>query len=251
MMYYNEMGELLHDDEIFARLILDDGTETNYLISNYGRVWSENINRFMSLNIDKRSGRKRFDICVNGHCSTIYLARAIALAFLGSGEGLEADHIDNDCTNDILENIQWLTPEENKKKAHVSGSIKYKGSEYGDNSNFHIYTESEIHKVCLLMEQGNDMKTISIKTGVSLAVIQSIKTHKNWTEISALYNIDNVTPTKPKMLPREIHDFIKEKIIEGYTNKEIERLVFEKFNECSVYASITNHNRRLKKQGLI
>ena len=250
-MYYEEMGELLYDDEIFARLVLDDGTETNYLVSNYGRVWSENVNRYLSLNIDKRSGRKRFDICVNGICTTIYLARAIALSFLGNGSGLEADHIDNDCTNDILENIQWLTPEENKKKAHSSGKINYKGSDYGDNSNFHVYNESDIHVVCSLMEQGKDMKYISSVTGVSLAVIQSIKSHKNWTEVSALYNIDNVTPTKPKKLPKEINDFIKERIIEGYTNKEIEQLVFETFNEISVYSSITNHKRRMKKQGLI
>lgn len=250
-MFHSEMGELLYDDEIFARLILDDGTVTKYLISNYGRVWSENVNRFMSINIDKRSGRKRFDISINGRCTTIYLARAIAMAFLGNGTGLEADHIDNDCTNDVLENIQWLSPVENKKKAHESGSIEYKGSDFGDNSNYHVYNESIIHEVCSLMEQGKDMKFISIDTGVSLAVIQSIKSRKNWTEISCLYNIDNVTPTKPKQLSKEVNSFIKDKLIEGYSNKEIEQMVYEIFNEPSVYSSITNHKRRLKKQGLI
>ena len=249
-MYYKEMGELIHEDEIFERLYYN-GQYTDYLISSYGRVWSEKSDKFMSINIDKRSGRKKVTICIEGVQYTIYLARMIAMAFLGSGEGLEADHIDNDCTNDVLSNIQWLTPEENKKKANESGLINYKGSDYGNMSNNHIYDEDVIHKVCKMMEDGYDMKTIASETMVSLAVIQSIKSGKNWTSISSQYIISNVTTTKPKKLPKEVNEFIKQKIIEGYTNKEVERMVFEEFNENSVYTSITNHKRRLKKQGLI
>ena len=247
------MGELLYDDEIFSRLVLDDGTEVNYLVSNYGRVWSENRNRFLAINIDKRSGRKRFSICVEGRQMTIYLARAIALAFLGPNPGMDADHIDEDFTNDTLENIQWLTPEENKRKTHREGKIKDLefGSEPGDESNNHVYNEDVIHVVCKMMEDGFDMKYISETTNVSLAVIQSIKSGKNWTIVSCKYKIENVQPTKPKKLNNDINEFIKQKLIEGYSNKEIERMVFEQFNEKSVYASITNHKRRLKKKGLI
>lgn len=252
-MYCEEMGELLHDDEIFSRLVLDDGTEVNYLVSNYGRVWSENRNKFLSINIDKRSGRKRFSICVDGKQLTIYVARAIALAFLGPGPGMDADHIDEDYTNDTLENIQWLSPQENKRKTHREGKLKeYEfGSEPGDNSFNHVYNEDDIHEVCRLMEKGFDMKYISEITNVSLAVIQSIKSGKNWLSVSKKYNIKNVKPTKPKKLDKEINEFIKQKLIEGFSNKEIEQQVYEHFNIKSVYASITNHKRRLKEKGLI
>ena len=35
--------ELLYDDEEFRRIYYN-GIETNYMISNYGRVWSDNRN---------------------------------------------------------------------------------------------------------------------------------------------------------------------------------------------------------------
>lgn len=248
-MYDEKFGELIADDEIFGRLILD-GEVTNYIVSSYGRVWSDNVNRFLSIGTDNRSGRRRVELYVNGVDKTIYIARLIALTFLGPGDGLDADHIDNDYTNDVLSNIQWLTPQENKSKAHKSGSVTYV-SKPGDESNFHVYNEEDIHEVCKLMEQGWDMKSISKETGVSLAVIQSIKSGKNWTIVSSKYNISNTTASKSERLPKEINDFIKQKIIEGYTNKQVEKLVFEEYNETGVYASITNHRRRLKKKGLV
>lgn len=248
-MYDEKFGELIAEDEIFERLILE-GNETNYMVSSYGRVWSDNVNRFLSTNIDKRSGRRRVDLSINGIERTIYVARLIALTFLGPGDDMDADYIDNDYTNDVLSNIQWLTPHENKSKAHKSGSVNY-ANKPGDESNFHIYNENEIHEVCKLMEKGWDMKSISKETRVSLAVIQSIKTGKNWTTVSSKYDIDNVTTSKPEKLPKEINEFIKQKIIEGYTNKQVEKLVLEEYNEIGVYASITNHRRRLKKKGLV
>lgn len=249
-MHDNKFGDLISDDEIFQRLILD-GVETNYFVSSYGRVWSENKNGYLSTNIDKRSGRRRTCICVNGKEYRMLISRLIALTFLGSGEGLDADHIDNDCTNDVLSNIQWLSPVENKKKMHSTGKIKIPYSKPGDESNNHVYTEEIIHEVCRMMECGHDIKYISQKTNVSLAVIQSIKTGKNWTTVSSKYNISNSQPTKPKKLPKELNEFIKQKIIEGYTNKQIEKFVKEQFDVTGVYASITNHRRRMKGKGII
>lgn len=249
-MYYDKMGELLYEDEIFSRLILDDGSETKYLVSNYGRVWSEVREIYLSINIDKRSGRKRFSIFVNGKQITIYLARAIAMAFLGPGPGMDADHIDEDFTNDVLENIQWLTPSENKRKTHREGKIKYNkiSSEPGDESNNHVYTEDDIHKVCKMMEEGYDMKYISETTDVSMAVIQSVKSGKNWTIVSKNYDINNVKPTKPIKLNEDVNNFIKQKLIEGFSNKDIKKMVYDNYGIKSTYSSITNHKRRLKKK---
>ena len=216
------MGDLIAEDEIFKRLIYD-GIETNYLISNYGRVWSENINGFMTMTT--QYGRKRFFIQVNGKKHTIWLARAIALAFLGPGDGLEADHIDDDPTNDVLENIQWLSPSENKKKAHDSGQLnKYKGKRIGDNSNKHNYDEATIHVVCKMMENGFDPLTICNETGVCIPVINSIKSGKSWVHISSQYIIDNISRTKIREnRPKEIRDFIKEKLLENDSKKNRKR----------------------------
>ena len=238
-MYYKEMGELLFDDETFSRLILDDETSTHYLISNYGRVWSENKMKFISTHIDSTNGRRRFAVFVNGIQHTMYLARAIALAFLGPSYGREADHIDGDYTNDVLDNIQWLEPRKNKQKY------------CSEQSGYNVYNEETIHIVCRLMEEGFDIKYINQKTGVSMSMIRSIKNGISWSNISCKYSIENMTNTKPQQLPIEVIEFIKEKIIENVSNKEIEKLVYEKFNINGIYNSISNHKRRLKEKGII
>lgn len=252
-MYYDEMGGLLYDDEIFSRLVLDDGREVEYLVSNYGRVWSEKSNKFLSMNIDKRSGRKRFSICVEGRQFTLYLARAIALAFLGPGPGLDADHIDEDYTNDTLDNIQWLTPKENKQKTHKEGKIKdYKfGNEPGDKNPNHIYTEELIHEVCQMMENGCNAKIISQKTGVPIPIIKNIRSGYNWKCVSIYYDIENMGSTPVSNLPKNVIEFIKESLIKGITNKDIEEMVEKQFGFYPTYDSITNHKRRLKEKGLI
>ena len=110
-MYYEELGELIYDDEIFERLVFE-GIESIYLVSSYGRVWSLKHKKYLAYHYG-RDGRRRVHLYLNGKGRTIELARVIALTFLGPGEGLEADHIDNDPLNDILDNNQWLTPYEN------------------------------------------------------------------------------------------------------------------------------------------
>ena len=51
--------------------------------------------------------------------SAFLVSRLVAIAFLGpppSDKRYEADHIDNDPTNNHYTNMQWLTASENRKK---------------------------------------------------------------------------------------------------------------------------------------
>ena len=50
-------------------------------------------------------------------------------------------------------------------------------------------TEEEIHEVCKLMEQGYGNKEISKKLGISIHVVNDVRSHKGWNEISKNYNI--------------------------------------------------------------
>ena len=56
--------ELISEDEEFRRIYYN-GIETNYMISNYGRVWSDNRNIIMKNSTD-RNGRANIHLLVNG-----------------------------------------------------------------------------------------------------------------------------------------------------------------------------------------
>lgn len=70
----------------------------------------------------KEDGRKRVDL-VNSNTdrTTISYARYLVCVNLGYelGEGYEVDHIDADCTNDSLDNLQVLTCEEHREKCRL------------------------------------------------------------------------------------------------------------------------------------
>ncbi|AGE49254.1 hypothetical protein ATCVBr0604L_689R [Acanthocystis turfacea Chlorella virus Br0604L] len=93
-----------------------DGTHTvfeDYTIDEKGGVKNVKIEMMMS----RRENAEKYNI-VNvrhkGRRCTINLGRAIASTFLGKPPSLQhtADHIDQDPSNDVLENIRWASKRE-------------------------------------------------------------------------------------------------------------------------------------------
>ena len=241
--------ELLHDDEIFKRLVYK-GEETIYLVSNYGRIWSLKHKKLLSSHIGSK-GRRRVHLYLNGKGRTIELARVIALTFLGDGEGLDADHIDNDPLNDVLSNIQWLTPQENKSKAHKSGSIHYAEPKRGEDAGSNKYSEEAIELACSMMEEGKNSKDIAKETKLPIPVIYSLYREEKWTHVTCKYNVKNMSKAPIERVPGKLGDYINEKIKEGLTNKEIETILEIKFGLTTTYNVISNRRRRLKQKGEI
>lgn len=247
-MYYNEMGELIRDDEIFARMVLDDGREVPYLVSNYGRVWSEKSNKFLA-NRTFDNGRKLVEIYVDHKRIVLTVARAMALAFLGPCEGMHADHIDNDPTNDILSNIQWLTPQENTRKFCIDRkNNKRYNNKFGEESAHHKYSNETIHNACKLMEQGYDAKYISEETGVAIHTLKKIKSGVSWTNVSYLYDVKNMKNSTRQIVPKEISLFINKKLQEGTQFDTIQQLCLELYDYEISYEILLNRKSRLKRE---
>lgn len=245
----DEMGELIYEDEIFQRLIYN-GEETIYLVSSYGRIWSLKHKKYLSVYVGSK-GRNRVHMYLNGKGRTVELARIIALTFLGDGEGLEADHIDNDPLNDNLSNIQWLTPFENKSKAHKSGSINYTEHKRGEDAEASKYSEQIIKEACVMMENGFNSKEISKETGLPIPIIYSLYYEDKWTHITCQYNIKNMSKAPIERVSKEAGKFIHDKIKEGLTNREIEHLLEINFGIISGYNIISNRRKRLREKGEI
>lgn len=64
------------------------------------------------------SQRKMVALVSPGHRTTMSYARYLMSLHIGREltEEEEVDHIDDDCTNDAIENLQILTPEQNRGK---------------------------------------------------------------------------------------------------------------------------------------
>lgn len=93
------------------------GYDNRYLISNKARVWSNITNKFITPQ-KTSSGYYRCPLMnAEGQTKHWRRARLMALVFLGDPpEGCDqVDHVDRDRTNDVPENLRWVSSKENNR----------------------------------------------------------------------------------------------------------------------------------------
>ena len=122
--------------EIFKDI---SGYEGIYQVSNQGKVkslerkvrhseggwknWKERIIKPYKGN----HGYLMLGLSNDGHRKAFTIHRLVALAFISNPDNkAEVNHKDGDKTNNLLENLEWNTPSENTKHAHLNGFVKIK-----------------------------------------------------------------------------------------------------------------------------
>ena len=174
--------------------------ETDALISNFGNIMfrDELYRSKYKVPIVKQNRHYYARIHVNGKRHNVLISRLVAKAFIPipqkyidlglTEDDLEVDHIDaNHKEDNSINNLQWLTPYENKMKAKVN-----KEHVYCEDRPNTIITNKQVKKVCeFLQENKKTIYEISVITGVPTDTIYHIKRHDIWTEISDMYDIDN------------------------------------------------------------
>ena len=112
-------------DLVFKPFPIDlGGYEQNYKVTNDGRVFSEYMQDFLKPYCTK-GGYVRYKINYGDRNKKFQAHRLVALAFIPNNDPehkTQVDHIDNDRTNNHVENLRWMTPKENTWHAIDSGN---------------------------------------------------------------------------------------------------------------------------------
>lgn len=110
------------------------GYEGMYQISNMGNIVSLKYNKIKRLKtLTHNQGYKMVRLYKNGKGSTIKIHRLVALSFidknLPNNHSLVVDHINNEKSDNRLENLQIITTRQNniKEGRYSKGSSKYVG----------------------------------------------------------------------------------------------------------------------------
>lgn len=114
------------EEEIWKDVV---GWEGLYQVSNFGRIKSlprlkktptstfYTKERFIDP-IFSKGGYLRVSLSKNGSSKKVFLHRVVANAFLGVNDGMTINHIDEDKTNNRVENLEYMT---------LSDNIRYGG----------------------------------------------------------------------------------------------------------------------------
>ena len=76
-------------------------------------------------------GYKFVTLSKNGHTRTMYVHRAVALAFLANPGGLpEVNHKDGNKSNNAVDNLEWVTHQQNVQHCYDCGFCKNTGGNH-------------------------------------------------------------------------------------------------------------------------
>ena len=203
------------------------GYNTQYLVGSNGHI------------IDlSRNKELRTEIMYNGYVSvdlklydqenlsdkpkkySTFLHRIVALTFVYNDDPenkTQVDHLDGNKENNQANNLEWVTPKENIRRAYEKGLHGiYKGSK----SPHHKLTEEIAIKIAILLrDHSKDMTMIEMANflGVKKHDIETIKYRRAWKDIAEKYNIPKKT-FKARLHPNKYYDLLSGLFKKGYTN---------------------------------
>ena len=127
-----EQNVIILGGEIFRKI---KGYE-NYVVSNFGNV--KNTKSGHILKPGKRIGYDYVNLCKNGNKKHMNIHRLVANSFITNPLNKPfVDHIDNNKTNNNMNNLRWCTSQENNRNSSIGkcNTSKVKGVHFDKNAN--------------------------------------------------------------------------------------------------------------------
>lgn len=153
-----------------------------YFATSDGNIWSKHKDKFTKPEID-RHGRRISRLTVDSKLKGTTTARLIAMTFLDLPENfkdLTIDHLNGDCTDDRVENLEWVTRSENSIRLNNNitkeDRIKRVSKKPITVTNIETGEEQEFESIA---ETGRQLDCFS--SNIQKAVKGRIKTYKGHT----------------------------------------------------------------------
>lgn len=94
----------------------------NYLVSNYGRVFSNYRGELLAQGFNQETGYLHVGLWNRGKQKSGLVHRLVAIAFIGHPIGkMDVNHLDGDKTYNFVQNLEWATRGDNHRHAYRTG----------------------------------------------------------------------------------------------------------------------------------
>ena len=156
-----------------------------YEVSSYGRVrslmmqWGKLRQEPLVLKpAPNRWGYLHVVLCRNGKMKNSRVHKLVAVAFLGQcPDGMEVNHVDGDKKNNELENLEYMTHQENMD--HAKNVLKRKlggtgGWNRGLREGGRTLTQEKRDKIVELLGEGFDQYETARQCGVTRSMVQRV-----------------------------------------------------------------------------
>ena len=196
------------------------GKKTDFIISNYGRIFNRNSNKFVKSFPSKKGYYTSYLRLSKEKYARVKIHRLVGLNFVYNDDPIhktQIDHIDGNKAHNSASNLEWVTPKENVRRAFSTGLHPVYTCEKSPHAK---KSNKEIKDICEFMMNFPEipLKEISKRFNIGYATLQNLRLHRSWKEISMHYDF----PVKHKVHKSDkIKDEIDLMISSGYEMEDI------------------------------
>lgn len=175
--------EIVNNMEIFKDIVK---FENKYQISNTGKVRNKKTGLILKPKYNQK-GYQYVNLSVNRYKSVKwYIHRLVGFHFIQNPENKpQINHIDGNPSNNVVENLEWVTNEENQRHA-VLHNLHFQGEEHRSSK----FTNESVKLLPKLIEIGFSVTDINKLTGVAIQNLRKIILGKTWRQL-------NLFPQRP------------------------------------------------------
>jgi hypothetical protein len=150
----------------------------NYLVSRRGEVWSIARRKMLSL----VEGERGY-LCVNlyrcGRVRNFLVHRLVAMAFIGTiPPGKQVNHKDGDKRNNSADNLEVVTPEQNREHAKRTGLVVR-----GEDNPSSRLSEKDVQAIRKMRAEGVRVRGIAHRYDVSERTVYMVCRRKTWRHV--------------------------------------------------------------------